>query len=310
MDKATIPVIELHQLHGAEMLARLDEACREWGFFYLTGHDLAEERVLHAMQAFFSQPVEEKRKIKRSRNNPWGFFDEELTKNRLDWKEIFDYGPADGEQLVPRWPGGMPEFQQTIEDYYTGCEQLCFLLLSAISRNLGLARSSLDGQFQPDHTSFVRLNYYPVCDQPESPAGLDVPTGGYQGINHHTDSGAITILMQSDLAGLEVYRRNTWHLIEPRNNTLIVNIGDIVQVWSNDRYSAALHRVRANSRNERYSAPFFFNPSYKTNYAPVVDDGSGPIYRPINWGEFRAARADGDFHDTGEEIQISRFRIQ
>ena len=70
-----------------------------------------------------------------------------------------------------------------------------------------------------------------------------------------------------------MFRDGRWHLVEPRRDALVVNIGDIVQVWSNDRYRAALHRVVANAEHERYSAPFFFNPSYDTSYAAAADDG-------------------------------------
>ena len=91
---------------------------------------------------------------------------------------------------------------------------------------------------------------------------------------------------------------------------LIINIGDVIQVWSNDRYRAPLHRVLANTTQSRYSAPFFLNPGYDTVYAPLAGalDGARPRYRPINWGEFRAGRAAGDYADLGEEIQISDFR--
>jgi 2OG-Fe(II) oxygenase superfamily len=103
-----------------------------------------------------------------------------------------------------------------------------------------------------------------------------------------------------------------WYLIQPRKNALVVNIGDIVQVWSNDQYRAPLHRVLANASMPRYSAPFFYNPSYATVYAPlpsVCDGAHPPRYRPICWGEFRAARAAGDYADYGEEVQISHYGL-
>ena len=91
---------------------------------------------------------------------------------------------------------------------------------------------------------------------------------------------------------------------------LIINIGDIVQVWSNDAYRAPLHRVLANAGQRRYSAPFFLNPGYDTEYAPLPSalHDKAPRYRPINWGGFRAGRAAGDYADVGDEIQISDFR--
>jgi isopenicillin N synthase-like dioxygenase len=93
---------------------------------------------------------------------------------------------------------------------------------------------------------------------------------------------------------------------------LVVNIGDIVQVWSNDRYPAPLHRVRASTDHERYSLPFFFNPVYEAVYAPLgalTNEESPPRYRPITWGDFRWKRQQGDYADYGAENQISDYRI-
>ena len=142
------------------------------------------------------------------------------------------------------------------------------------------------------------------------PLGVQVPDAGWLGVNHHTDAGALTVLLQADEPGLEVFHDGAWHLVEPRSDALVVNIGDIVQVWSNDRYQAALHRVTTNMERDRYSVPFFLNPAYAACYAPLpstVDDTHPARYRPINWGEFRRLRAAGDYADQGEEIQISHY---
>ncbi|MEO1202195.1 MAG: 2OG-Fe(II) oxygenase family protein, partial [Pseudomonadota bacterium] len=88
--------------------------------------------------------------------------------------------------------------------------------------------------------------------------------------------------------------------------------GDMAQVWSNDQYRAALHRVITNTDRDRYSSPYFFNPSFDTDYAPLPScvSASNPArYRPINWREFRTKRADGDYADYGDEVQITDYRI-
>jgi len=84
-------------------------------------------------------------------------------------------------------------------------------------------------------------------------------------------------------------------------------------VWSNDRYVAPLHRAITNPAEDRFSVPFFFNPSYATNYAPLssaVDARHPPRYRPINWREFRSRRAAGDYANAGEYAQISQYSLQ
>jgi isopenicillin N synthase-like dioxygenase len=120
----------------------------------------------------------------------------------------------------------------------------------------------------------------------------------------------LTLLLQDEQPGLEVFHDGEWRLVEPRRDALVVNIGDIVQVWSNDRYAAALHRGLVAADAERFSAPFFFNPAYSTTYAPLpstVDSAHPPRYRPIRWGEFRARRAAGDYADAGEYHSISHY---
>ena len=127
-------------------------------------------------------------------------------------------------------------------------------------------------------------------------------------VHHHTDAGALTVLLQDDsVHSLQVWRDNVWHFIPPIPDTFVINVGDMVQVWSNDQYQAPLHRVLANRTSQRYSAPFFYNPAYSTDVVPAVLNGS-PRYDPVNWGEFRRKRFQGDYANHGEEIQIAHYR--
>lgn len=309
MSSNSVPVIDIDELKDAKTLSQLDDACRDWGFFQVINHGIPEEvidRIFQETHAFFALPLEEKREISRTRDNLWGFYDRELTKNVVDLKQVFDFGPPDGKSMRPQWPKGMPGFRNAVHAYYRHCEKLAFRLLAAISTNLGMSPGYLSRAFGQGHTSFLRLNYYPVALTPPS------ANGGQFGVGPHTDAGALTLLLQDDQRGLEVFRDNAWHLVEPRRDALVINIGDIVQVWSNDQYVAALHRVIASAAKSRFSIPFFFGPQYRTDYAPVptmVSDERPARYKAINWGEFRKLRGDGDYADVGEEIQITHYRI-
>jgi isopenicillin N synthase-like dioxygenase len=320
-----IPVIDFDTLGRAATRQSLDQACRDWGVFYLDGHTLDRElarRMFAAMHGFFAQPVALKQTVERTASNPWGFYDRELTKNVRDWKEIFDVGPDITTDGLPgaraQWPDetravAMRGFRETLQAYSAACEQVALRVLHAISANLGMPARYLDGCFDATQTSFLRLNHYPACANPAPADTPGIPASGHLGIHHHTDSGALTVLLQDGQAGLQVLHGEHWRLVQPRENALLVNIGDIVQVWSNDRYRAPLHRVLANATAARYSAPYFYNPSYTTVYAPLpgaCDVANPARYRPIHWGEFRAARAAGDYADYGEEVQISRYRVE
>ena len=308
-----VPTLDLQAL-GTDPRP-LAEACTEWGFFKLTGHGVdpaRRARFMAAARAFFSAPAGVKQAVLRTADNPWGYFDRELTKNRQDWKEIFDFGidpvgsdqdPSSG-QSVSQWPSGIHDFQPAMLDWFDACYQLSLRLLEHLLPTLGAAPDALHGAFAPAHSSFLRLNYYPLCDDPADPAE-DEPRDGHLGISHHTDAGALTVLVSDDVPGLQVKRDGRWYTVSPDPDAFIVNVGDLVQVWSNNRYRAPLHRVLANARDVRYSAPFFLNPCFDCNVVPLTDEPAA--YRAVNWGAYRSGRAAGDYADVGQEVQISDY---
>ena len=165
----------------------------------------------------------------------------------------------------------------------------------------------MDQYFKPINSSFLRLNYYPICDSPADPFE-DNPQQGHLGISHHTDAGALTLLTQDKVAGLQFYHQDAWHGVDPIANALVVNIGDLMQVWSNNLLKAPVHRVTANKTLKRFSAAFFFNPSFSTECRPLINLNT-PQYRPVHWREFRQARAAGDYANQGNESQISDYLI-
>ncbi len=330
---ASVPTIDIDPLikdcgesQKAAAVASIDGACRDWGFFQVVNHGISDaliNRVWDTTHRFFVLPRDVKLSVSRTRENPRGYYDRELTKNARDLKEVFDFAalPFSGlpdDHLKNRaavdgrnqWPDGVPDFKKTMLEYFRACELLGLQLLEGMCLALGMAGDTLRRHFSPEHTSFVRLNYYPLDDPLEPAAAADVTDLGDMALHHHTDAGALTVLLQDDVGGLQVFANDEWHGVEPTPGALVINVGDMMQVWSNDRFTAALHRVRPIRDRARYSIPFFFNPSYDTDYAPlpsVIDDG--PKYRSMNWGDFRRARTDGDFADYGKEIQIEDFRI-
>lgn len=308
-----VPVVDIASL-DTRTLARIDAACIEWGFFHVTGHGVAQDlldRTLARMREFFVLPRARKLAVERTKANSWGFYDRELTKNVTDWKEIFDVGPPGTVGPMagarPQWPDEPGEFRPAMEAFAQEAERVAYRILTAISTNLGQESEALRAFFVPAHTSFLRLNYYPVCDDPAPADSPTVPERGHLAIGHHTDAGAVTVLLQDDQPGLQVLREGIWQTVTPVPGALTINIGDVIQVWSNDRYPAPLHRVTAHASRDRFSAPFFLNPAYETDLAPLV---GSPRYRTINWGEYRAARSAGDYADIGAEIQVSHFRRQ
>ena len=309
-----VPSIDISQgLENAEVITQLADACEQWGFFQITGHgvDTALRRdFFAAMGDFFALLSEEKNQLSRSQENFWGYFDKELTKNKQDLKEIFDIDGnlenlRDSNTAFPvPWPSGQPGLQEIVSRWLAEVEHLSRNLLEALCRALEVPPTTLTTHFVNNHSSFLRLNYYP--ERGDTHASASEASLEKFGIHPHTDSGALTVLAQDAVPGLQVRKDGSWHTVIPEQNSLIINIGDMMQVWSNDRFTAPEHRVLASGAQARYSAPYFYNPSYETQCLPLA---SSPRYRPILWSEYRSGRAAGDYADLGEEIQIAKYRI-
>lgn len=318
-----VPIIDVEDLFqdcasGAarEAVDQIAEACRTWGFFQVVNHGISSvriEQVWRQTHALFALPLGEKLEIVRSRENPWGFYNNELTKNRRDKKEVFDFtregiDPIYGQSN--RWPAGHPEFKSTMMGYLEACAGLSLKLLEAFCLGLDLPADFMRNDFADKHTGFVRLNYYPVKD-PMAGMPVDHQPVADLGIHHHTDAGALTVLLQDEVSGLQVYREGFWYDIPTVPGAMVINTGDMMQVWSNDTYKAAIHRVLAMDSRERYSIPFFFNPAADCKVCPlpsVIGDERPALYDPIEWGIFRGKRSDGDYADYGSEVQIYQYR--
>ena len=302
---------------AGDAVQQIAEACREWGFFQVVHHGVSEQLIdatWRETRAFFAQPARVKHAIMRTRENPWGFYNNELTKNQRDKKEVFDY-TTDGTDPIysaeNRWPDVGPTFRETLCRYRDAVTELGLALLDAFCVGLHLPADFMRADFEHDHTGFIRLNYYPVKDPLEQSTVDHLPVADL-GVHHHSDAGALTVVLQDDIGGLQVFKDGYWHDIRPQRGAFVINTGDMMQVWSNDIYRAPVHRVLAMDARDRCSIPFFFNPTADTEVSPlpsVVTDERPARYRTISWAEFRSKRTDGDYADYGPEVQIAHYRI-
>ena len=315
-----VPIIDLEDLHAGASSGAIEEiarACREWGFFQVVNHGVSTkliDDVWRQTREFFEQSIAAKESILRSKENPWGYYNIELTKNQRDKKEVFDYtteGVDPIYQSENRWPATNDAFRTTMLAYLQACTDLSLRLLEAFCIGLELPAEYLEAYFVPQHTGFIRLNHYPIEDPMAKALIDDLPDVGL-GIHHHTDAGALTVVLQDAVGGLQVHRDGYWHNIPPVDGAFVINTGDMMQVWSNDTYQAPAHRVLAMEICDRYSIPFFFNPAAQARVSPlptVVSDSRPGAYRTIDWAEFRGKRTDGDYADYGTEVQISQYRL-
>ena len=315
---SSVPTVDLRHL-DAQALATIDDACRDHGFFLLTGHGL--DRVASAMwraaAAFFSAPRADRLAVFRSADNPFGYYDRELTKQKRDQKEVFDFQVSSRASSIgrQRWPDGLPEFQPALTAFFNAATALSGNVLQLVCQAMGAAPDALDSAFGDRHTSTARLNFYPAADPLSGSERDEVNALGDMALHHHTDPGAITLLLQDDVGGLQTLSADGWIDVPANPDALVVNMGDVMQVWTNDRYRAAVHRVRhMQSGRARYSTPYFYQPASSTVVEPLrLSDGSAahsPHYRPFSWRDYIQGRIDDNYSDLGQDdIQITRYRV-
>ncbi|KAH7517927.1 jasmonate-induced oxygenase 2 isoform X2 [Ziziphus jujuba] len=304
-----------------EVVKQIGSACKEWGFLQVINHGVPVEtrhKLDTAVREFFKLPLEEKRKVRRDESKVMGYYDAELTKNVRDWKEVLDFVvkeptvvpaspyPDDKEvtQWYNQWPEYPPQFREACEEYNEQVVKLGLKLMELIAMSLDLPANRFHGYFE-DETSNLRINYYPPCPSPHLALGL----------GRHKDGGALTVLAQDDVGGLEIKRKTDgeWIRVKPIPHAFVINISNILQVWSNDRYDSVEHRALVNSEKERLSIGLSLNPAHYTLVKPLeelTDEQNPPKFRPYSWGKFMTHRKLTNFKKLNiDNIQIDQLRI-
>ncbi|XWS38116.1 hypothetical protein CRYUN_Cryun19dG0102600 [Craigia yunnanensis] len=200
------------------------------------------------------------------------------TEKVANWRDFLRLHCYPLEDHVPEWPSNPSSFREDVAEYCTSVRGLVLRLLEAISESLGLKRDHIDKTLSK-HGQHMALNYYPPCPEPELTYGLP----------GHTDPNLITILLQDDVPGLQVLRNGKWITVHPVPNTFVVNIGDQMQVISNDRYKSVLHRAVVNCNKERISIPTFYCPSPDALIGPateLIDNEHPAVYRSFTYGKY------------------------
>ena len=321
-----IPVIDLQAFreHGLRAIDQnaLVEACEDHGFFLLVNHgcDTQVADVFHAAADFFALPRAQKTSVYRDAENPLGYYDRELTKQRRDQKEVFDFKAGGHISRNPlrhtRWPEQPQSFRPALTDFFSAFTELSETTMRMVLHGLGLpddaVAKTMDQGFGPAHTSAARLNFYPAQDPvPAGERDLLTPLGD-MALHHHTDPGAITLLLQDDCGGLQARSRtHGWIDVAPHAGAIVVNIGDILQVWTNDRCTAGMHRVVPITNPQgRYSIPFFYQPKVDAVVEPWLGVEESPRYRAFSWQEYIRGRVTDNYADIGEQdIQIDRYKV-
>ena len=312
MHDPNVPLIDLENaFDDKSQLKLLDSACRDHGFFLLKNHGMQQEidKMWSMSEWFFSQERAEKLKLLRSEEIPLGYYDRELTKQKRDLKEVFDFRETRREDDINQWPKEK-EFKEVMETFFIKSSNVAEKTLQLVLVCLGLEKNKYI--FGDSRTSNARLNFYAVEDPLSVEEKNQVNDLGDMALHHHTDPGILTLLLQDMTGGLQAKSKKFgWIDIVPEKDSIVVNLGDAMQVWTNDNYIAAVHRVLKRKSGARFSTPYFYNPQRDSLIEPLQELAlSKPNYRSFTWKEYIQGRIDDNYKDLGQDdIQISKFKI-
>lgn len=327
----TFPVIDISPFvnGGSEderrrVAGEIRQVCLEIGFFYIKGHGIPVSE-LHELLAlgerFFNLPLEEKLKIRQDRScTREGYWIPGALATTgdtsFDIKERFqhdlrhDFGQglvseklidatrsaANQEKLSEQWPDAlsMPGFEAFVKAHVAKRATLARQMARAFALSLELPENFFDEMYRQFTGTFI-YNYYPPIDA----ATLQPNQWSF---SPHTDYGCITILSQDELGGLEACTRDgDWIEVPPIDGTFVINVGDTLQMWTNDLYVSTLHRAANTNGKARISAVFFTKPQGDTviSCLPTCHGPDNPPrYEPIVSSEYSRMLVE-QAHRTG-----------
>jgi len=275
-----------------DVATQIGRACEDIGFFMIKGHGVPLS-LLHQVQveatSFFDLPLETKQKttapfglgyMGQGIENVAATLKKESTVK--DQKESLNVNLPVRENV---WPQDSPSLNKTCEEYYKQVEKLAGQLMRLFALALNLDESFFDDKVDRAFTVLRLLNYPP---QPgvELPSQEEMETVTRNA--EHTDYGTLTILWSPDSRGLQAKsRQNEWIDVVAPQDHFIINIGDLMSNWTNDKWVSTLHRVVPHPETlgqRRMSLPFFHNPNPDAVIECIpgcFDEGNPPKYKPV-----------------------------
>src|SRR5262245_9837631 len=289
MSAASLSVIDMAPLFAprdragrARVAQAIQDACRDSGFFYVTGHSISPElfeRLAAASRKFFALSEQQKLEIAMKHGGrAWrGYFPVggELTSGKPDLKEGVYFGtdlPPDHPRVrkgVPLhganlYPAQVPELRGAVLDYLAASTATAHALMEGIALSLNLEADYFHRHYTADPTILFRIFRYPPSHDAEDSWG----------VGEHTDYGLLTLLAQDELGGLQVKTSRGWIDAAPIPGTLVCNIGDMLDRLTGGWYKSTPHRAKNLSARGRLSFPFFFDPDFDAEILPLPERAS------------------------------------
>jgi isopenicillin N synthase-like dioxygenase len=281
--------------------AQLRWAFENVGFYYLAGHGVPQpliDRTYEAAARFHAQPMPKKLALRVNEHNigylpisqapaPQAAAQGRKPSQNEAYFLRRDRSPNDPRVVANRrfhglnqWPAQLPGFRETALEYMRTLEALCRRLVPLYALALDMPGDFFDDCFAEPHM-ILRMSRYPVIDGEDETLASLVP---------HTDSGFMTLLPPNPVPGLSILLLNGCWIDAPGVvGAYVVNGGDILHRWTNERFLSTPHRVRNISGQVRYAIPFFCDPDHETTIECLPScrtAGSPPKYPPIRFGDY------------------------
>ncbi|XP_047959543.1 gibberellin 20-oxidase-like protein [Salvia hispanica] len=295
-----LPVLDVSEALDASALRSLGAACREWGFFQIINHGISKDlftKIYSLSNKIFSLPSESKLKLGLKTYTPLFIASPFFESLRVSGPDF----AASAKNSTDALGHHDNDFSEIMQEYGSRVTELSKTILRLILTTLGKELDSkyYESEFQQCH-GYMRINNYSSPRSSEEEA---------EGLGMHTDMSCVTIVYQDEIGGLQVRsREGRWMSIAPREGTLVVNVGDMLQAWSNDRLRSSEHRVVL-GRRTRFSLAFFWCfEDHKVVEAPdgVIGEHEARMYKPFVCSEYLTFRENterGKFDKVGFTVK-------
>ncbi|XVE98539.1 hypothetical protein REPUB_Repub03eG0114500 [Reevesia pubescens] len=298
--RLSIPIVDLKDPNAVKLAGN---SCETWGAFQVINHGIPFnllDDVESEARRLFSLPAEEKMKALREPTSATGYGIARVSpffpKNM--WHEGFTIMGSPVDHARALWPNDSARFCDVMERYQKKMKVLAGQLTLLILKSLDISEEDLNGDVDSSFTA-LQLNSYPSCPDPNRAMGL-AP---------HTDTSLLTILHQSAISGLQIFKEGVgWVSVLPIAGALVVNIGDLFHILSNARFPSVLHRAVVNPDGcHRLSVAFFYGIPTDCNVSPLPKllhiSGENPRYRSVTVKEYMIIKSK-NFDETLSFIRI------